>query len=222
MPASTATVETSAGQIAPHLIDAFARATHCRTPYDHWLLSDVLPPATAGAIVDLPHAPPASMQFDGRRESNNAMRVYFTPENQARFPVCGATAAAFRSDAVRGEIARMTGADLDGAKLRIEYCQDTDGFWLEPHTDIRVKKFTMLVYLTDDPNLRACGTDIYGGPPEFTHFGSAPCEMNKELIFIPGPDTWHGVAKRPIRGIRRLIIVNYVSPDWRDTWELAE
>ena len=38
------------------------------------------------------------------------------------------------------------GIDLSDGHLRIEYTQDTTGFWLEPHTDISVKLFTMLVY----------------------------------------------------------------------------
>ncbi len=39
--------------------------------------------------------------------------------------------------------------------------------------------------------------------------------------YIPGTDTWHGFTKRPIAGVRKSIIINYVSPEWRDTYELA-
>ena len=42
-----------------------------------------------------------------------------------------------------------------------------------------------------------------------------------ELIFIPAGNTWHGVGHHPIRGLRKSIIVNYVSPEWRDAFELA-
>lgn len=34
-------------------------------------------------------------------------------------------------------------------------------------------------------------------------------------------DTWHGFGKRPIGGIRRSIIVNYVKDEWRSRHELA-
>ena len=98
---------------------------------------------------------------------------------------------------------------------------DEPGFWLEPHTDIFVKKFTMLVYLADDPALRSAGTDIHEGPPDFKYVGSAPYGRNLGVIFIPGPDTWHGVGHVPIKGHRRSIIINYVTSDWRDKWELA-
>ena len=41
------------------------------------------------------------------------------------------------------------------------------------------------------------------------------------MIFIPGDDTWHGFIKRPIKGVRRSLIVNYVTGAWRDRYELA-
>ena len=54
----------------------------------------------------------------------------------------------------------VCGRRLTDASLRIEYCLDTDGFWLEPHTDIGAKLFTMLIYLSDDPGAVEWGTDI--------------------------------------------------------------
>ena len=58
-------------------------------------------------------------------------------------------ADAFRSYQVVRAIERITGANLRVGQLRIEYCQDVAGFWLEPHVDIPVKLITMLVNLTD-------------------------------------------------------------------------
>ena len=46
---------------------------------------------------------------------------------------------------------------LRDSHLRIEYCLDTDGFWLEPHTDIGAKLFTMLVYLSREARQRSLG-----------------------------------------------------------------
>ena len=122
---------------------------------------------------------------------------------------------------MKAAIVQATGADLSDGRLRIEYCQDVEGFWLEPHTDIAVKRFTMLIYLSDEPGLEKAGTDLHEGPPDFTYVGSAPYGRSKGLIFVPGESTWHAVGHNPIQGIRKSIIVNYVTPDWRDTWELA-
>ena len=197
------------------------RAQLVTRPFDHWLLASPLPDGDCEAIAALPFAPPEDPVFDGRRETNNTTRVYFTPENQARFEVCRRVAATFQDAAVRREIEAATGADLSDGHLRIEYCQDTAGFWLEPHTDIQVKRFTMLVYLSDEPGLAAAGTDLHEGPPDFAYVGSAPYGKNRGLIFIPGENTWHGVGHNPIHGIRKSIIINYVTSDWRDAWELA-
>jgi len=87
--------------------------------------------------------------------------------------------------------------------------------------DISVKLFTMLIYLSDDPNLFDAGTDIYDATPEHKLVATAPYEQNTGLIFIPGTNTWHGFSKRPIMGLRKSIIINYVTPEWRNKDELV-
>jgi hypothetical protein len=213
--------EPALGATGEHLLGALGGARHMREPYDYWLLEDILPEAVVDGIAGLPFAPPGEIMFDGRRETNNSTRVYFSPENQARFGVCRDVAQAFGSEPVKARIEALTGADISHGRLRIEYCQDVDGFWLEPHVDISVKLFTMLVYLSGEPVLFSAGTDIYDATPEHNRVATAPYEKNKGLIFIPGKDTWHGFTRRPIDGVRKSIIINWVTADWRDTWELC-
>jgi hypothetical protein len=200
---------------------ALRQSQHKCEPFDYWLLEDMLPEDVCDDIATLPFPPPNNAVFDGRREANNTKRVYFTPELQQRFPVCSEVAEAFHNARVVHAIERTTGIDLAHGRLRIEYCQDVDGFWLEPHVDIPVKLFTMLVYLTDAFELHDAGTDIYDDTPEHKPVTSIPYEWNAGLIFIPGNNTWHGFRKRPIRGVRKSIIVNYVGPEWRAMAELA-
>ncbi|MGE0652679.1 MAG: 2OG-Fe(II) oxygenase [Alphaproteobacteria bacterium] len=145
--------------------------------------------------------------------------MFVSSEGQARFPVCADLAQAFQQPCVLTQIEASCGIELSGSYLRIEYCQDTEGFWLEPHTDIREKLFTMLVYLSTAPGSENWGTDIYDENLDLV--GTAPCEFNSGLIFLPGADTWHGFHRRPIRGVRRSLIINYVKPDWRSRHELA-
>ena len=202
-------------------IKALTDANRHTNPYPHWLLSNALPEATAREIVALPFPAPDVMEYDGRRETNNAKRIYFNPENQQQFPICAAFVEAFNHPDMRATLQRETGAALDEAQLRVEFCQDTGSFWLEPHTDISVKKFTMLIYLSDDPALANCGTDVYDASPEHHLVHTAPYGFNGGLIFVPASDTWHGFSRRTINGIRKSLIVNYVAPDWRDRWELA-
>ena len=76
--------------VADSFLACLARSAHIPSPYDYWLLEGALPEEDVSAIAALPFAAPADIVFNGKRETNNATRVYFTPENQARFPVCQA------------------------------------------------------------------------------------------------------------------------------------
>lgn len=188
-------------------------------PYRHWLLTDVFPEAVSAAIRDLPVAPADIEETEGKRETNNDRRVFFSVENRARYDACRQVAAALQDPATVAKLEEVCGVALEGGSLRIEYCQDTDGFWLEPHTDIGAKMFTMLVYLSTDPGAEDWGTDIYDR--DMNHVATAPYAFNHGLVFIPGEDTWHGFRKRPIGGVRKSIIVNYVKDEWRARHELA-
>ena len=208
-------------QITGQLVTSLDCARHVARPFDYWLLSGILPDEAIQAIVALPFVAPSNLTHDGRRETNNSSRIFFSPENQARYQICKTVAQAFGDTLVVEALGQIVGCELSAGKLRIEYCRDVDGFWLEPHLDIAVKMLTMLVYLSDDPNLSDAGTDIYDDSPEHNLVVSAPYAKNKGLIFKPGANTWHGLSKRPIRGVRRSLIINFVSSDWRQTEELA-
>jgi hypothetical protein len=211
--------DVTAKRTAEWFAKALANAQNPRLPYPHWLLDQALPIDVARGIPALPFAPPCIEDTMGRRETNNSTRVFFGVEIQRDFPVCAEMAQAFQNPQTIAALSKATGVKLDGTFLRIEYCQDTDGFWLEPHTDIGAKLFTMLVYLSDVPAAANWGTDIYDDA--LKHLGQAPGTFNKGLIFIPGANTWHGVEKRTFDGVRKSIIINYVVPEWRSRHELA-
>ncbi|MBP2300019.1 2OG-Fe(II) oxygenase [Azospirillum picis] len=217
--AVAAAATPDADAVAASFLRCLARSRRADSPYAHWLLSDALPEQTGDAIARLPWTPPAVSDTYGKRETNNASRTYFGAAAQAEHAVCGTVARAFQGRGVVEAIQRTCGVDLAGTSLRIEYCQDTDGFWLEPHTDIGVKKFTMLIYLSKGPNCAGWGTDVLDADKRVV--ARAPYAFNEGLIFIPGTDTWHGFEKRPIDGVRKSIIVNYVGPEWRARHELC-
>jgi hypothetical protein len=206
---------TTAGWVA----DLIARAETQTHPYRHGLLKDALPADMARALSALPVPVAYVDDTKGRRETNNSTRVFFSPKFRRQHPQTDVFAAALQDPANVGALARMTGAPLEGGYLRIEYCQDSDGFWLEPHTDIGAKLFTMLFYLSDVPQAEGWGTDVYETPER--HLGAASGAFNNGLVFVPGADTWHGFRRRPIDGLRKSIIVNYVKDEWRARHELA-
>lgn len=205
--------------IAESLRAAMAAAPRQASPYAHWLPQAMLPETTLEAICALPLAPPDIGETQGRRETHNSSRLFFGRAQQESFPVCAAVAEALQAPETLRVLAEQTGASLDGRFLRIEYCLDRDGFWLEPHTDIGAKFFTMLIYLTDPAPGEDWGTDLYESPER--HLGSAPSRRNAGLVFVPADNTWHGFIRRPITGVRRSLIVNYVTPEWRARHELA-
>ncbi|MCW5723963.1 MAG: hypothetical protein KIS81_03300 [Maricaulaceae bacterium] len=188
-------------------------------PFRHWRLRDVLPADLAQALSALPFAAADIADTYGKRASHNSTRQFFGAETLAAHRACRELAEAFQNPSVVARINALSGAVMDGANLRVEYCLDRDGFWLEPHTDIDAKRFTMLLYLTQGPGAETLGTDLYD--QGLRQADTASAAFNSAFFFIPAADTWHGFEKRPIPGVRRSLMINYVGPEWRARHELC-
>jgi hypothetical protein len=189
------------------------------TPYRHWFLQHCLPDDALDEILALPFPAPALGGVSGKRELHNNTRKYFDIENRAQHPVCEGFCQAFQDKRVTDKIASHFGAKLGGTYLRVEAAQDTNGFWLEPHSDLGVKTFTMLLYMSKDPQHRGLGTDIYDQNKK--HIRASPFAPNAAMVFVPSNITFHGFEPRTIDGIRKSVIINYVTNDWRAREQLA-
>jgi hypothetical protein len=205
--------------VATAFLDSLDHCDSDTYPFCHWLLDRMLPDKCCLGIDGLRATAPLFDDTRGKRDTHNSTRLFFGQQERAANPVCDEVAGALQSDAVVRGLEQLCEATLGGSYLRIEYCLDTAGFWLEPHTDIGAKLFTMLMYLSDDPGSGAWGTDLLEGPDKLV--ATAPYRRNSGLIFIPAANTWHGFRRRPITGVRRSLIVNYVKPEWRSRHELA-
>lgn len=205
--------------VAAQFCTALRSAERAEVPYRHWKLREVFPVDLCTGILTLPIAPPVLGRTDGTRNTYNMSRCFITPALRAKFPTCAVLADALQ----RPDVARLLGetcdVPVDGAYLRMEYMQDTDGAWLEPHRDIPEKLFSMVVYLFTGPDAAEWGTDIYDAERRWV--GRSPGTFDSAVIFVPGPATWHGFEKRTIIGVRRLMEINYVRADWRDREQLA-
>lgn len=188
-------------------------------PFKYWQFKQVFAQSVLDDLLSLSIDVPEVNYKKGSREYNNSSRTYFNADARALYNVARTVAEAFQAGEVVSGIGKLCGINLDGSYLRIEYAQDQTGFWLEPHTDIRVKLLSMLVYLSCDPETADLGTDIYDRERRLVK--RMPFICNHALVFVPGDNTWHGFEKRPIKGIRRTLIVNYVADEWRDRFELA-
>lgn len=215
----TAPSHDLATRIGDSVIAALAAADRDETPYRHWTVRNVFPEGLSGILRALPYTAPDLHGISGKRELHNDQRHYFEAGTNARFPACAAVADAFQSASVAGAIERATGAHLSGSYVRLEYAQDTDGFWLQPHTDLGVKRFTMLIYLAEGEFQRELGTDIYADRDTWAK--RSDFTDNSALVFVPGENTWHGLERRPIGGVRKSVIMNYVTDEWRERWQLA-
>lgn len=208
-----------AAEVAGHFGRSLSAAQCDESPYRHWQLYDVLPESLAAAVLILPIVPPFIADCGGVRDLNNGKRTFFTPELQTQFPACAVFAQAMQRPEIARLFARTCDIDVAGSYLRMEYIQDTDGAWLEPHRDIPEKLFSMVLYLCTGPEAKDWGTDIYDMNRRWV--GRSSAEFNSAVIFVAGPDTWHGFDPRPIKGVRRLMEINYVHPSWRDRDQLS-
>jgi len=216
--AAELTTDALKGAVKASLIESVANAERFAVPYPHVFASRVFPGDLSAALRALPFSVSPVGGLSGKRELHNDTRHYLDKPNCARFEVCAAVADAFQDREVALAIEAATGADLRGSYVRLEYAQDGDGFWLEPHTDLGVKKFTMLIYLNGGGQ-EDLGTDLYRDHETWAK--RTAFTDNCALIFVPGANTWHGLARRPIPGVRTSLIMNYVTDAWRARDQLA-
>jgi hypothetical protein len=200
------------------ILKSFVAAEKRETPYPNWRVSEVFPEATARALAELPVHAVDLHGVSGRRELHNDQRSYFALDVLDRHPVARQVAEAFQSPRVVEAIMAHTGARLAGTYLRIEYAVDISGFWLEPHTDLGVKTYTMLYQLGTDGQ-EDLGTDIYADKETWAE--RVPFGWNTALVFVPSDRTWHGFETRKIKTPRRSVIINYVTDEWRAREQLA-
>lgn len=208
----------AATDVAAHFLRSLRAAKREEKPYRHWKMQDVLPVDMCTGILTLPIAPPTIHDRDGTRDTYNDRRAFFTPDLRRDFAACAVLCDALQRPEVAGQLTETFDLRADTGYLRIEYIQDTDGAWLEPHRDIPDKLFSMVIYFCTGPEAKNWGTDIYDDDRKW--IGRAAADFNTAVTFIAGPNTWHGFDKRPIKGVRRLLEINYVK-NWRDIGQLA-
>lgn len=209
----------SEAEVARCFIKSLACATRAEKPFRRWMAADVLPEAMCTGILTLPVVPPV-LNFDtrGERGSYNNKRTFFTPGMRRLFPAADILSCALQRPDVARQFEAVCGVKAAGAHLRIEYIQDLDGMWLEPHRDIPEKLFSLVLYLCTGPYAKDWGTDLYDDERKWIGRGEA--DFNTAVIFVSGPNTWHGFERRPIHGVRRLMEINYVR-DWVARDQLA-
>ena len=188
-------------------------------PFKHWLFNNVLLEETVDELLKLSLPLPKIEKHTGKREDQNQTRVFFNKNLCDKHPVIKNIVCVFNHPFVISKLSNICGRDLRKGKLRIEYTLDSGGFWLEPHLDIKEKLLTFLIYLSKDSGSSEWGTTLYNQDLSFN--SKAPYKSNMGLMFMSGKDTWHGVPRQNIQGIRKNLIINFVTKDWKSNHELA-
>ena len=210
---------SQSNRVEDQMLASLKNATWADAPYRHCLLSEVLPADTLDAVQQISFPVLDLQGRSGKRELHNDQRHYFDDQNIAQYDCIADIAAAFHGGDVATAISDAFNSEIDGTYLRIEYAQDVSGFWLQPHTDLGVKRFTMLVYLSDEPDHDMLGTDIYSD--DKTWAKRSPFSPNLAMAFTPGDNTYHGFEPRDFNGVRKSLIINYVTNDWRERGQLS-
>jgi hypothetical protein len=205
-------------KLEPTLLASFASAERRTTPFVNWRLHHVLPERIARTLCGLRLPPVELCGVSGRRELHNDQRIYFAGDVLDAHPATRRVAEALQAPAIVHALMVLTGALLVGTFVRIEYALDVNGFWLEPHTDLGVKAISILLQL-GQAGQEGVGTDLYFGPDKWAE--TVPFGWNSALMFVPSTETWHGLERRPIPGVRRSVIINYVTDEWRAREQLA-
>lgn len=206
-------------ELAEHFLTAVATSEKIETPFPHWILRDCLSDDVLEQVIALPFTAMDINGVSGERALHNDKRVYFEPDTRYRFRICDSIAGMFQDPRIVSRLEKRFGANLRDSFLRIEYAQDTDGFWLEPHTDIGAKLFSMLLYVSRDQRHHSLGTDIYDS--DKVRIARIPFLAGNALVFIPSQRSFHGFEARSIAGVRKSLIINYVTQQWRARDELA-
>ena len=207
------------GKDANHLWTAFDQAQSLDDPYRHYILNDLFDPQLVDNVLALPFEPLDLDYSAGTREEFNAVRRYISPEIIQNHDAAKRVADAFLDPAVIQKIEAMEGICLKDSLLRIEYAIDADKFWLKPHTDLGVKLVTLLIYLSKDEDAENWGTDVYKDGETF--HSTVPYKSNRALLFFATDKTWHGFEPRTINGVRKTLIVNFVTQAWKNRHELV-
>lgn len=108
----------------------------------------------------------------------------------------------------------LFGRDITETYIRAELIHDQYPFFHDVHTDLLCKNLTIIINIDkeDDKNL---ATDLYYNKTK--HIKKLDWEPNGGIAFPITDKAWHGFDKIEYKGLRKIMIINYVDPsEWRD------
>ena len=196
------------------------KSSKYQSPFNYWIINEPLSDNAIDEIYKTP-IPSGDVIFDGTRAGDKSgkdllskLRVFIDQNNYTEFPYLKNLISEMQSKECQKLIEDMLNVNLTNSYVRVEVIADRDGFWLEPHCDIKEKLMSSIIFVNkygEDENL---GTDFYH--PDLSIAKTIPYRNNYGYIFTAEKDSWHGLEKKKIKKERRCIQINYVTfkTDW--------
>ena len=196
------------------------KSSKYQSPFNYWIIDEPLSDDTIDEIYKTP-IPSGKVIFDGTRAGDkngkdllSKLRVFVDQNNYTEFPNLKNLISEMQSKECQKLIEGMLNVNLKNSYVRVEVIADKDGFWLEPHCDIKEKLMSSIIFVNkygEDENL---GTDFYH--PDLSIAKTIPYRNNYGYIFTAEKNSWHGLQKKKIKKERRCIQINYVTfkTDW--------
>lgn len=149
-----------------------------------------------------------SASLDGARTTNNN-RFFVNKDNiDTNFALKRVVDFFLKEETIK-MFEDESGKKIRGNYLRVEFIEDKEKSWLEPHVDINEKLMSFLVYLNNTDESLDIGTALYDSNKKFVT--TVPYINNTGFYFFPGTDTWHGLESVQIKERRRAVMVNYCT-----------
>ena len=187
--------------------------------YDNFFKESILHPILKLNI-------PTCQKNNGVRTITNNSRIFLNNKVCKKYPEFKPVLDIFESDEIKNTFFKLKNRDPKKyPNLRLEYVLDIGDFYIKIHTDLEVKGISLLVYISPDGDEKTWGTDLYDVNKQKSI--KIPYRYNSLNGFFPckeknGIPTYHGVEPVKINGIRKVFIINYVSDEWIDKYELSD
>ena len=193
---------------------------HFKEPFSHWTLENPLSETLIDEVYDIKF-PEGDVIFDGTRAGDKTgnnllskLRVFITKENSSDYSELYKLVKEMQSKECTDLISKMINRNLSNSFVRVEVIADKNGFWLEPHCDIKEKLMSSILFVNRFGENENLGTDFY--TPDLKVAKTLPYRNNFGYIFTSEKDSWHGLEKKYIKNERRCLQLNYVTfeTDW--------
>ena len=159
-----------------------SRSTKIEVPFLRWEIDQPFSEQAIQEVV-LTDIPESRQEYDGTRAGDAKTKVatantrcFITPANVHKYPALGALVDDLLSADTIGLCSEMLRRQMQGF-LRVEVICDREGFWLEPHKDIKEKglseKAIYLAALAANPQLSLMDKNSvrYTGPEQLQQLG---------------------------------------------------